>query len=208
MPFTKLEESIFTCFPSDSKFLSKENQKELIATMFLCEYCYKTTSHFKYHNKSSTCVGYMTLYCDQCLYNWVVCSQCTFDKQPKSPTLRVQKRNRHNVIMSLSTIMCEHTIERHNQTKNVSSNELVDILPNTDTFIVVDENEDCEMEVFDEGLSLANSDASADISTINEYNAMMKLKSQLCKVFPDVPADKNITTFNRHVRETHNELKR
>ena len=205
MPFTKLEESIFTCFPSDSKFLLKENQKELIATMFLCEYCCKTTSHFKYHNRSSTCVGYMTLYCDQCLYNWVVCSQCTFEKQPKSPTLRVQKRNRHNVIMSLSTIMCEHTIELHNQRKNVSSNEPADIFQNTDMFIEVDENEDYEMEALHEGLLVANSDASVDLLNSNEYNAKIKLKSQLCKVFPDVP-DKNITRFNRHVREIIFEL--
>ena len=205
MPFTKLEESIFTCFPSDSKFLSKENQKELIATMFLCGYCCKTTSHFQYHNRSSTCVGYMTLYCDKCLYNWVVCSQCTFDKQPKSPTLRVQKRKRHNVIMSLSTMMCEHTIKVHNKEDSISSIESPDIFPNTDMFIEVNENEDYEMEALDEGLCLANSDASDDLSTSNEYNAKMKLKSQLCKVFPDVP-DKHITRLNRHVRDIIFEL--
>ena len=90
MPFAKLEQSIFASFPSDSKFLLNENQKELIATMFLCRYCCKITTNFKYHNTSTTCAGYMNLYCEQCLYTWVVCSQCTYTNQPKSSTLRDQ----------------------------------------------------------------------------------------------------------------------
>ena len=87
----------------------------------------------------------MNLYCEQCLYTWVVCSQCTYTNQPKSSTLRDQKRSRHNVIMSLSTIMCEHTNEVHNQSMNSFSNEPEVTFPNPDMFVEVDDNDDFEM---------------------------------------------------------------
>ena len=53
----------------------------------------------------------MNFYCDKCSFNWVICSQCTFDMQPKSSlTLRDQNRNRHNVSMYMSNMMCQHTL--------------------------------------------------------------------------------------------------
>ena len=51
MHFTKVEQSLFASFPSDSKFLLNDNQKELIATMFLCKYCCKITTNVKYHKQ-------------------------------------------------------------------------------------------------------------------------------------------------------------
>ena len=201
MPFTKLEQSIFASFPSDSKFLSNENQKQLIATMFLCQYCCKITTHFKYHNTSSTCVGYMNFYCEQCLYTWVVCSQCTYMNQPKSSSLRDQKRSKHKVTTSLSRIMCDHTKKVHHHTMNALSNEPEIIFPNPDMFIEVDDNDDYEMNSLNEALSFtSNNEASVQSSNTNEYNANNELKLQLYRVFPDGP-DNNDTKFNRHVRE-------
>ena len=142
MPFTEMEESIFASFSNDSKFLSNDNQKNMIAAMFLCPYCCKIASHHKFHHSTSTCIGYMNLYCDKCLYNWITCSQCNFEMQPKSSSLCVQKRNRHDVAMSLSNMMCQHTIENHNTGINVASNKSDHQFPKTGMLIEVNENQD------------------------------------------------------------------
>ena len=205
MTFTELEQSIFNSFSTDSKFLSNDNEKNMIAAMFLCQYCCKVASHHKFHHSTSTCIGYMNLYCDQCLYNWVICSGCNFAMQPKSSSLRDQKRNRHDVAMSLSNIMCQHTIENHNTCINVASNELDHQSPKTGMLIEVNENEDNEIVTIPDELNFGISDESIDLSITDESTEKMELKSQLYRVFPDMP-DNNVTIFNRHVRDIVFEL--
>lgn len=205
MPFTEMEESIFASFLNDSKFLSNDNQKNMIAAMFLCPYCCKIASYHKFHHSTSTCIGYMNLYCDQCLYNWVICSQCNFEMQPKSSSLRVQKRNRHDVAMSLSNMMCQHTIENHNTGINVISNKSDHQYPKTGMLIEVNENQDNEIVSFHDEFYFENSDESCALSITDESNEKMQLKSQLYRVFPDMP-DNNVTIFNRHVRDILFEL--
>ena len=54
MPFTEMEKSIFASFSNDSKFLSNDNQKNMIAAMFLCTPPRVNTKYyffFKIHQK-------------------------------------------------------------------------------------------------------------------------------------------------------------
>ena len=199
MSSSPFEQTIFTCFPSNSPSIQSNTDKHLIATKFTCSVCddSKNTLH-TLHQQSKTFVPHILFNCKKCNYKWNICTLCNYDDQPKLISRRNQRRSRHLIDQQLRIDIENHSSKHHsNELKsyiNLSSS-----ITTSDDFYHHNENSSLCSDG-ENNLSFIENDM-----TINYPNSTVKkvsstLKQDLLIVFPDV-GDTQCRNFYSNIRQ-------
>ena len=164
-----------------------EGEKNKMRYLIICPLCAKEPSYHKPSNGSSLIAPNVHFNCTSCQYQWILCRLCCYDKQPRFPKKRDQRRSLKNVYSSLMNSMKKHTEENHqdldnNFNANIEGTETLDLsYDNSNSF-------------FDESiLSLSHDSSSTD-----EYNKALIIN--LKHTFPDVPGNTYKSKHNAHIR--------